>query len=539
MCGILAVFNRIQNTDYETNFEKGKRRGPNDSSMTYYDNNMIYGFHRLSINGLDKNSNQPLMKDGISLICNGEIYNYKELYDSLNIKNSTNSDCEIIIHLYQKFGMVETLKMIDGVFAFVLYDFNNHQGFIARDPYGVRPLFYYNHNDLIIVASELKMMNEHISRFYHCLKQFNCGSYMKLEEVSGKIKVTHESSYINYPFYSLIADDINMIHHNINYYLKCAVKKRCMNTDREVCCLLSGGLDSSLVCSIAQKMVDYKIKTFSIGLPNSVDIISARKAAKFLQTDHTEIIVTEEDFFNAIPEVIYNIESYDTTTVRASVGNYLVSKYISNNTDCKVVLNGDGADELCGGYLYFSACQDPFEFDKECKRLLNSISYFDVLRSDKSVSSNGLEPRTPFLDRSFVQYYLSISPILRCHSHNKKIEKYLIRDSFKDDNLLPTDILYRRKEAFSDGVSCNNKSWSTIIQERLQSLPEIKLEYDDLRLNDPSTKEQEYYLYLFEKYYKYSSNLIPYYWMPKYVNATDSSARTLSIYNVPVIEESK
>jgi len=325
----------------------------------------------------------------------------------------------------------------------------------------------------------------------------------------------------------------NNILENINNLFKNAVKKRIDNSDREICCLLSGGLDSSLVCAIAQQFSDKPIKTYSIGLKDSVDLINARSVAKHINSEHHEVIVSEEEFLNAIPDVIYAIESYDTTTVRASVGNYLISKYIKETTDCKVILNGDGADELMGGYLYFSACNDIFEFDKECKRLLKDIGYFDVLRSDKSISSNGLEARTPFLDRTFVQYYLSLSPLLRSHSHNDTIEKYLIRTAFEKENILPNEVLWRKKEAFSDGVSGLQKSWSDIIKEYVEMLPNdllsnINKEYEH---NNPTTKEQQYYRYLFETMYPNCSSIIPYFWMPKFIEATDSSARTLSIYN--------
>ena len=540
MCGILGIFNYLKSKDYETFFKRGAIRGPDNSVFVRETNNIILGFHRLSINGINEESNQPLRIDNVTLICNGEIYNYNELYNLLDINPHTDSDCEIIIHLYNKYGIDHTLQMLDGVFAFILIDHKDNFAYVARDPYGVRPLFLFEYEESFIFSSELKMIPTNMLDEFTIydkinLQQFTPGHYMKIKTSNQKNTIEYKQKYTMTPFsFSINNCDTDYVIYNIlqniNYYFKNAVKKRCMNTDREYCCLLSGGLDSSLVCAIANQHVKTKLKTFSIGLKDSVDILNARKVAKFLDTDHHEIIVSEDDFFNVIPEVIKNIESYDTTTVRASVGNYLVSKYIEENTDCKVVLNGDGADELAGGYLYFSECEDPIEFDKECKRLLNNINYFDVLRSDKSISSNGLEARTPFLDREFVQYYLSISPLIRCHRHNNSIEKYLIRLAFDNERILPTEVLWRRKEAFSDGVSGNTKSWSEIIQDKVKKL-NITNNLEKYIHNPPVTDEQKYYRSIFESYYPNCGEIIPYFWMPKYTDATDSSARTLSIYN--------
>ena len=194
-----------------------------------------------------------------------------------------------------------------------------------------------------------------------------------------------------------------------------------------------------------------------------------------------------------------------------------------------VRFNGDGSDELCGGYLYFHNCPNELEFDKECKRLLNDISYFDVLRSDRSISTNGLEPRTPFLDRKWVQYYLSIDPNIRFHPKHQQCEKYLLRKSFDDGTYLPQNVLWRTKEAFSDGVSSISKPWYEIINNNIVSKFSDKTE-NKLLINNPVTNEQKYYRMLFNKYYKNSQGTIPYFWMPKYSNATDSSARTLDIY---------
>jgi len=431
--------------------------------------------------------------------------------------------------------------------------------FVARDPYGVRPLFIninktgFNNENYIIIGSEMKMITNFSSISNNKLiSQFNPGTYSHIVIDNNDFLIKQNYRYTNNSFSSFFTLDNlkedDMVYNNIVNYLNKAVYKRIITTDRQVACLLSGGLDSSLITSLVAnqvyKLFNKQIETYSIGLEGSEDILNARIVAKHLNTKHNEIILTEQEFLDSIPEVIYNIESYDTTTVRASVGNYLVSKYISENSEAKVIFNGDGADELMGGYLYFHECKDPIEFDKECRRLLKNIHYFDVLRSDRTISSCGLEARTPFLDRYFVQYYLSINMLLRCHSIQKLPEKYLIRKSFKNFNIeiidetnervkkvcLPNEILWRTKEAFSDGVSKQTRSWYFIIQEYLDKINFNSTIPINTLINTPLTKEQLYYRSIFEKYYNNCDHVIPYFWMPKYVKTNDSSARTLNIY---------
>lgn len=548
MCGILAIFGQksTNKEKFNEDFQKGVGRGP-ESSVIYHneENNYILGFHRLAINGLNSESNQPFHINGYTLICNGEIYNYKELYEMMGIQGKTQSDCEVIIYLVDKYGIEQTLNMLDGVFAFVLVDNNKQCAYIARDPYGVRPLYYLEgHNSEHGFSSELKMSNK--NQFLSSY-QFPPGHYSKI--IKGR-NGNDNSYYYNYnnefgieyikyhnPSFSYTdLDDVKYTYqeylNGIRKHLTNAVKKRVLTTERPIACLLSGGLDSSLIASlvshISKELGNTRpIETYSIGLPGSTDLVYAKQVADYIKSNHTEILVTEQEMLDAIPEVIKAIESYDTTTVRASIGNYLLGKYISKHSQAKVIFNGDGSDELAGGYLYMSSCPDSIEYDKETRRLLQDIYLFDVLRSDKCISSHGLEPRTPFLDKGFVNYYLSIPLKLRNHNINGKIEKYLIREAYANMYLLPNEVLFRKKEAFSDGVSNQGKSLYQIIQEHVNNMPKYSSR-TDLTIKE---KEKAYYKDLFSLYYPKCEYILPYYWMPKYILSDDPSARTLSTYS--------
>lgn len=540
MCGIFAFLNN--NYDEKTTrslFMKGANRGP-DISNFYYNwkpgINASIGFHRLAINGYNNTpSDQPFNIDGCMLICNGEIYNWKEIYKMLDVIPTTKSDCEVIIHLYRKYGIEYTLQLLDGVFAFILFDEKERKLYVARDLYGVRPMFtgktynntiYVNH----MFASEMKQLvtkdATKISPFPPgCFMEFECDKYINVFTFNKMTQFADVPSIINYEYRELYTaadkrkcEAVKNGYHNMVYdALYNAVKKRVDNTDRDICCLLSGGLDSSLITALVnkyykEKYPNKKLHTWSIGMRGSEDLGYAKKVANFLETIHHEIELDKSDFLDAIPQVIHDIESYDTTTVRASVGNWLISKYIKENSDAKVVFNGDGSDEVTGGYLYFHYAKNCMDFDKECKRLLSDIHLFDVLRSDRSISSHGLEARTPFLDKNFVQTYLSIPIQLRDHNAQGVCEKYLLRKSFDGRNLLPHEVLWRKKEAFSDGVSSDKEAWFETIQKQHKN-------------------EKQYYKNIFNTYYRKNEHVIPYYWMPRFVEAKDASARTLDIYN--------
>jgi asparagine synthase (glutamine-hydrolysing) len=546
MCGIFSLLN-YDNSNTKLildEFNKGKSRGPESSTLTYLYNKIILGFHRLAINGLNAISNQPLIFNDIVLICNGEIYNYQQLYKLMNVQPRTGSDCEVIIHLYEKYGIEQTLQMLDGVFAFILLDNrisqNSKKLYVARDPFGVRPLYQLKHNNIYGFASELKCL----SNINENIKQYEPGSYSIFQIEEGMLyEPIKENVKYFIPTFSHninLADDV--YYKNIALYLTQAVYKRCLTTERPIACLLSGGLDSSLIAALVNnfyKLNGYKqkLETYSIGLFGSEDLRNAKIVAEYLGTEHHEIIVSEDDMFDVIPELIYTIESYDTTTVRASIGNYLLGKYISKNSQAKVIFNGDGSDELLGGYLYMNNCPDDIEFDKETRRLLKDIHLFDVLRSDKSISSNGLEPRTPFLDKNFVNYVLSIYPYFRNHKNHQQIEKYILRNSFTKDKvlnfegkeLLPDEILWRRKEAFTDGVSGQGMSLYQILQKKICGKLNSEI-LNDFSYQENIETEKYYYRTIFENNFKNCLDILPYYWMPKYTNATDPSARTLKFY---------
>jgi len=562
MCGIFSLLNNQTDIGIvNSQFLKGQGRGPEFSKLDTSYIKMVLGFHRLAINGLNEASNQPLVFNDIVLICNGEIYNYKELYKSMNVQPQTGSDCEVIIHLFLKYGIEQTLVMLDGVYAFVLYDNRinsdlDNRLYVARDPFGVRPLYYLKqiknidtfNGSLYGFASELKCL-EHFYNMNHEdyeITQFTPGTY-SVFNLSSKIISNWKPVKENMPYFiptfehNIKINDEKDIYKNIATYLNKAVEKRCLTTERPIACLLSGGLDSSLIAALVSdhyKNNNYEkvLETYSIGLEGSEDLKYARIVADYIGSNHTEVIVTEKDMFDAIPEVIWKIESYDTTSVRASIGNYLLGKYIAANSSAKVIFNGDGSDELLGGYLYMNKCPDDIEFDKETRRLLKDIHLFDVLRSDKSISSHGLEPRTPFLDRNFVNYVLSIPAYFRNHKNSGQIEKFLLRKSFSRDlyknnnglQILPDTILWRKKEAFSDGVSSHGRSLYVILQEQ------IALHFNSsapIKKFIPSIETEKYfYKKIFDQVFLNCSSIVPYFWMPKYTDATDPSARTLTFY---------
>jgi len=527
MCGIFCrIGDNICNLELKQYFERIQKRGP-DYSILQYINNITLGFHRLAINDLSDSGNQPFSDNNIYLICNGEIYNHEIIKEKYNIQTNSDSDCEVILYLYQKIGFEKTCNELDGVFSLIIYDTNKNKIYVGRDPYGVRPLFIgYNEHDDIFLSSELKSI--HDLTVY--TKQFTPGYYSEYDLIN---KTSIHKNYYDFNLKNEYSSDNEFILEGIRSRLIHAVQKRLLS-DRPIGALLSGGLDSSLICGIISKI--YKenkkgiLNTFAIGIKGATDLEYSSKVAKYIDSNHHQVECKEEDFINAIPHVIKAIESYDTTSVRASVGNYLIAKYIKENTDITVVFNGDGSDEMCGGYYYMRNAPSSQDFQNECNKLLREIHYFDGLRSDRSVSSEwSLEARTPFLDKEFVKFVMDIDPELKMYSEDK-MEKYLLRKAFESDNIIPNDILWRSKEAFSDGCSSENRSWHKIIQEHVDSIisdEEFIENKDKYKFNTPMIKESYFYRKIFEEYYPQKSNVIPHFWLPNWSSQSDPSAREL------------
>lgn len=548
MCGFSAYYGKVPDGFIKDGFS-ARYRGPDNSQFKEVDKQVGLLFHRLAIVGLGRDGDQPLNIGNVWLVCNGEIYNHKELFEKHGLTNHSGSDCEIIIHLYKLYGMKSALKMLDGVFAFFLYDSEADEAFVARDPFGVRPAFYGSDKNSFAVASEAKALQNSFKRIWHVvpgtfISTKDPGTQTCYYELDSQLNLSSNSKFKKSSEKELLRE--------IRWRLTKAVEKRLMS-EREIGCLLSGGLDSSLIASLVSHMskgnrlirgkdsdewqhfseleFSYKLKTFSIGMEGSPDLDFADKVADWIDSDHHRVQLTEEDFLSAVHQTIWVTESYDTTTVRASVGNYLVSKYVSENTDCKVIFNGDGSDEVCCGYVYNAKAPSDEALQEEALRLVKEIYLFDVLRSDRSISSNGLEARTPFLDKAFVELYLSIDPSLKSFDKKDRIEKDLLRRAFESDGLLPDEILWRHKCAFSDGVSSAKKSWHKTLQaeiEELYSDEEFEKMRSAIKNCRPDLKESLHYRQIHSGLFSSSMNqIIPHFWLPRWTNVKDPSAREL------------
>ena len=534
-------------------------RGPDrDEFVGIHDFMSLYlGFHRLAIMDITTNGDQPFRFEvegrTIYCMCNGEIFNFHDLVRDHSLESKSKSDCEVIPLLYMKYGFDKMIRLLIGEFACTIIDIDHKKNkldlYLGRDQLGVRPLFIGEDEEGFCFSSVLKgIVTRESCLIKSGVRQFPPGKYMKksfyLEE--REIKCT-ESEFV--PYYSFDYDTIKIKHFEealkeVREGFIEAVRCR-LESDVPLGCLLSGGLDSSLVAAIAAMILKKEgktLKTFSIGMPGSTDEYYAKIVAKFIGSDHTHIELTEKQFLDAVPDVIFASETFDITTIRATTGQYLASKWIRENTDIKVLLIGDGSDELCAGYIYFHKAPSPEALHEENKKLLREIHQFDVLRADRGIACFGLEARVPFLDYRFVDLYMSIDPTLRMVTDG--MEKYLLRKAFV--GFLPNEVLFRRKEAFSDGVSSTKRSWHSILQEEIEDKYSDE-DFETLRQKYahccPPNKEALHFRELFHAMFGYTDvdKTICRFWLPNQDwvgKMTEPSARALDdIYDIDDMQE--
>ena len=510
MCGIVAIFNIESQSEAlrKQALKMSKRirhRGP-DWSGIYAEEHAILAHERLSI--VDPQSGgQPLKnKEGNIILCvNGEIYNHREIRAALKdeYEFQTGSDCEVILALYQKKG-IDFLEDLNGIFAFALYDARQNTFLIARDPIGVIPLYMgYDDQGHLMVASELKAL-EGVCAHY---EPFLPGHYYYSEDAEPTRWYTRE--WLDYETVKNNDADVN----ELREAMEAAVQRQLMS-DVPYGVLLSGGLDSSIISAVAKKYAAKRIETdsqsdawwpqlhsFAVGLKGAPDLAAAKKVADHIGTVHHEINYTVQEGLDAIRDVIYNIETYDVTTVRASTPMYLLARVIKS-MGIKMVLSGEGADEVFGGYLYFHKAPNAAAFHEETIRKLSKLHLYDCLRANKSLSAWGVEGRVPFLDKEFLDVAMRINPAAKM-APGKVIEKKILREAFSD--MLPQEIAWRQKEQFSDGVGYN---WiDTLKKVTSQAVTDQAMAHAAKRfpINTPQNKEEYYYRTIFEEHFPSSS----------------------------------
>ncbi|BEG98723.1 asparagine synthase B [Bacteroides sedimenti] len=506
MCGIVGIFN-VQKQDEELRSkalkmaQKIRHRGP-DWSGIYCGGSAILAHERLSI--VDPQSGgQPLYTpDGkVILAVNGEIYNHRDIRKEYNneYQFQTGSDCEVILALYRKKG-INFLEDLSGIFAFALYDSEKDEYLIARDPIGVIPLYIGRDKEgLLYIASELKALEG----FCDSYEPFLPGHYFYSKE--GEMKRWYTRDWMEYE----AVKNNNAYSSDIHDALEDAVQRQLMS-DVPYGVLLSGGLDSSIISAVAKKYAAKRVETggqsdawwpqlhsFAVGLKNAPDLIKAKEVADHIGTIHHEINYTVQEGLDAIRDVIYFIETYDVTTVRASTPMYLLARVIKS-MGIKMVLSGEGADEIFGGYLYFHKAPDAKAFHEETVRKISKLHLYDCLRANKSLSAWGVEGRVPFLDKEFMDVAMRLNPAAKM-APGKTIEKKILREAFA--NMLPESVAWRQKEQFSDGVGYN---WI----DSLKALTTEKVSDEDMAhaaerfpINTPMNKEEYYYRSIFEEHF--------------------------------------
>ena len=506
MCGIVCAFNLKGNNDeIRSNVlkmsQKVRHRGP-DWSGIYSSKNAILAHERLAIVDPTSGKQPILSEDSLKVIAvNGEIYNHKNLKNTLTSGYNfrTESDCEVILALYEEKG-VEFLNELNGIFAFALYDSSKDRYFIARDHMGIIPLYMgWDDDNIFYVSSELKSLEGVCGK----IELFPPGHYL-LSDTSGLTK-WYKPDWVSYDNVKNSDTSIKAIHDS----LSAAVKRQLMS-DVPYGVLLSGGLDSSITSALAKKFASKRVESndeqdawypqlhsFSVGLKDAPDLKAAKIVADHIGTIHHEINFTIQEGVDAIRDVIYHLETYDITTIRASTPMYLMARAIKS-LGIKMVLSGEGADELFGGYLYFHKAPNAKEFHEETVRKLDKLHQYDCLRANKSLAAWGIEGRVPFLDKEFIDVAMNINPEDKMIK-NGRIEKWILREAFKD--YLPESVLWRQKEQFSDGVGY---SWIDSLKELVSkevSDNDLKNASNVFPVNTPQNKEEFYYRSIFNDHF--------------------------------------
>lgn len=500
-------------------FEETISRGPDMERMEEFEGG-VFGFLRLSIMGLSESGMQPFNLKGNKLICNGEIYGFRPIKEELSkeYEFKSESDCEILLPMYEKYGP-EMFSMLDAEYALVIYDHKRKSLVAARDPIGIRPLFYgYPAEGEIVFASEAKNLVGLVPKIF----PFPPGHYY----IDGNFICYNDISEVG----EYSEDKLEEACKKIKEKLIKGIEKR-LDADAPIGFLLSGGLDSSLVCAVSSKILKKPIRTFAIGMStDAIDLKYAKEVADYIKSDHTEVIITDKDVIEALPKVVRLLGTFDITTIRASIGMYLVCKAIHEKTDVRVLLTGEISDELFG-YKYTDFAPSPEAFQKEAKKRIKELYMYDVLRADRCISVNSMEARVPFGDLDFVKYVMSIDPKLKMNTYNKG--KYLLRHAFEGD-YLPYDILMREKAAFSDAVGHSMVDYLKAYAESQYTDEEYEEKRKKYTHATPFTKESLLYRELFEKFYPGQGEMIKDFWMPNKswegCNVSDPSARVLTNY---------
>lgn len=520
MCSIMGFEKYLHSKEeFMRGFYATVSRGP-DMSRVIDTGNGYLGFHRLAIMGLEESGMQPFSLHGNFAVCNGEIYGFRKIKKELekDYTFKSGSDCELILPMYEKYGL-SMFEKLDAEFALIIYDGKTGNLIAARDPIGIRPLFYaVGKSGEMMFASEAKNLMGIADK----IMPFPPGHYYADGKFVCYLDIAKRVPYVS--------DDINTVCRKIHDKLVAGIEKR-LDSDAPLGFLLSGGLDSSLVCSVSSKLLRKKIRTFAIGMSeDAIDLKYAKEVADYIGSDHREIIIDKEKVISSLEEVISALGTYDITTIRASMGMYLICKAIHETTDVRVLLTGEISDELFG-YKYTDFAPNAEAFQSEAEKRIHEIYMYDVLRADRCISVNSMEARVPFGDLDFVKYVMSIPPSMKMNTYGKG--KYLLRRAFEGD-YLPDDILWREKAAFSDAVGHSMVDYIKEYAETLYTDAEFEERSRKYKFAVPFTKESLMYRELFEKYYGGQAEMIADFWMPNKswdnCDVDDPSARVLKNY---------